>query len=203
MVSHNIAFLVGTAAEPRPVRQAALRVLLHSACGSGLHNVRWAFKLFDSAAARARGRGGSRGHGFRELRLRHLEELEEALSRETAASRERGPAVASATQTALIEALSDYQWDQPDITSPAKPRPGSGTEAPQPRARSSLFLFVPCPHSRDELLGFLQLPASHNCQQLAEKIIPASVRTLLSSHSIAFHWVDTQCLQQVPDFNFS
>ncbi|XP_048471701.1 treslin [Rhincodon typus] len=196
MVSHNIAFLVGTAAEPRPVRQAALRVLLHSACGSGLHNVRWAFKLFDSAAARARGRGGSRGHGFRELRLRHLEELEEALSRETAASRERGPAVASATQTALIEALSDYQWDQPDITSPAKPRPGSGTEAPQPRARSSLFLFVPCPHSRDELLGFLQLPASHNCQQLAEKIIPASVRTLLSSHSIAFHWVDTQCLQQ-------
>ncbi|XP_048419125.2 treslin isoform X2 [Stegostoma tigrinum] len=196
MASHNIAFLVDTAAEPGPVRQAALRVLLHSGCGSGLHNVRWAFKLFNSAAARARTRGGSRGHGFRELRLRHLEELEEALSREAAASRDRGPAVASATQTALIEALSDYQWDQPDITSPAKSRPGSGTEAPPPRARSSLFLFVPCPHSRDELLGFLQLPASHNCQQLAEKIIPASVRTLLSSHSIAFHWVDTQCLHQ-------
>ncbi|XP_072421277.1 treslin isoform X1 [Chiloscyllium punctatum] len=199
MVSHNIAFLVDTAAEPGLVRRAALRVLLHSACGSGLHNVRWAFKLFDPAAARARGRRGCRGHGFRELRLRHLEELEEALSREAAErerERGRGSAVASATQTALIEALSDYQWDRPDITSPAKSCRGSGAEAPQPRAQSSLFLFAPCPHSRGQLLGFLQLPASHSCQQLAEKIIPASVRTLLSSHSIALHWVDTQCLQQ-------
>ncbi|XP_067874173.1 treslin isoform X2 [Heterodontus francisci] len=198
MVSHNIVFLVDTAAsEPglgsSLVRQAALRVLLHSACGSGLQNVRWAFKLFDSSAAR--GRGG-RGHGFRELRLRHLEELEEALSREMEPGRERGAATAAATQTALIEALSDYQWDRPDITSPAKSRRGSGVEAPQPRLRSSLFLFAPCPHARAELLGFLQLPATDSCHQLAEKIIPAPVRALLSSHSIALHWVDTQRLQQ-------
>ncbi|XP_041030839.1 treslin [Carcharodon carcharias] len=204
MASHNIAFLVDTAAsEAGLVRLAALRVLLHSARGSGFHNVRWAFKLFDSAAARARGRGGGRGRGFRELRLRHLEELEEALCREVGPGRERGSAAASSssssaatTQTALIEALSDYQWDRPDITSPAKCRRGSGTEAPQPRPRSSLFLFAPCPHSRAQLLGFLQLPATHSCQQLAEKIIPAPVRALLSSHSIALHWVDTQQLQQ-------
>ncbi|XP_078097433.1 treslin [Mustelus asterias] len=203
MGSHNIAFLVDTAAsEAGLLRQAALRVLLHSARGSGFHNVRWAFKLFDSAAAaaRPRARGGSRGHGFQELRLQQLEELEEALSRELeAARREPGsaaPTAAAATQTALIEALSDYEWDRPDITSPAKCRRGSAAEAPQPRPRSSLFLFAPCPHSRAHLLGFLQLPASHSGQQLAERIIPAPVRALLSSHCIALHWVDIQPLQQ-------
>ncbi|XP_072326648.1 treslin isoform X3 [Scyliorhinus torazame] len=195
MASHNIAFLVDTAAsEAGPVRQAVLRVLLHSARGSGFHNVRWAFKLFDSA--RTRVRGGGRGHGFRELRLRHLEELEEALSRQLEPGRERRGASAAATQTALIEALSDYEWDRPDITSPAKCRRGSAAEAPQPRPRSSLFLFAPCPHSRAQLLGFLQLPATHSCQQLAEKIIPSPVRALLSSQCIALHWVDTQPLQQ-------
>ncbi|XP_038668859.1 treslin isoform X2 [Scyliorhinus canicula] len=195
MASHNIVFLVDTAAsEAGLVRQAALRVLLHSARGSGFHNVRWAFKLFDSA----RVRGGGRGHGFRELRLRHLEELEEALSRQLEPARERrGASAAAATQTALIEALSDYEWDRPDITSPAKCRRGSAAEAPQPRLRSSLFLFAPCPHSRAQLLGFLQLPATHSCQQLAEKIIPTPVRALLSNQCIALHWVDTQQLQQL------
>ncbi|XP_051896633.1 treslin isoform X2 [Pristis pectinata] len=196
MGSHNLAFLVDTAASegglsPALVRRAALRVLLHSACRAGFQDVRWAFKLFDSAAARGR---VSRGHGFRELRLKHLEELEEALSRELGRSRRRG--TAAATQTALIEALSDYPWDRPDITSPAKPGRGSAAEAPQPRPRNVLFLFAPCPLSRADLGSFLQLPAADSCHQLAEKIIPPPVRALLSGHSIALHWVDTQPLHQ-------
>ncbi|XP_072889346.1 treslin isoform X2 [Hemitrygon akajei] len=196
MVSHNLAFLVDTAAServlsPALVRRAALRVLLHSACRAGFQDVRWAFKLFDSAAARGR---VSRGHGFRELRLEHLEELEEALSRELGQSRRRG--TAAATQTALIEALSDYPWDRPDITSPAKLGRGSAAEAPQPWPRNVLFLFAPCPLSRADLGRFLQLSVADSCHQLAEKIIPPPARALLSDHNIALHWVDTQPLQQ-------
>uniref|UniRef100_UPI00398ED793 treslin isoform X2 n=1 Tax=Pristiophorus japonicus TaxID=55135 RepID=UPI00398ED793 len=202
MVSHNMAFLMDTAASERRLgfglaRQAALRVLLHSACRCGFANVRWAFKLFDSAAA-ARGRGW-RGQGFREPRLRQLQELEEALSRESERSREQGlaagstaAAAAQATHTALIEALSDYPWDRPDITSPAKSRRGSAAEAPQPRPRSSLFLFAPCPHSRAELRGFLQLPEAERSPHLADRIIPAPLRALLASRSVALHWVDTE-----------
>ncbi|XP_062922161.1 treslin isoform X2 [Mobula hypostoma] len=198
MVSHNLAFLVDTAASERDlspalVRRAALRVLLHSACRAGFQDVRWAFKLFDSAAARGRVSRGH-GHGFRELRLEHLQELEEALNRELGQSRRRG--TAAATQTALIEALSDYPWDRPDITSPAKLGRGSAAEAPQPWPRNVLFLFAPCPLSRADLGRFLQLSVADSCHQLAEKIIPPPARALLSGHNIALHWVDTQPLQQ-------
>ncbi|XP_078283234.1 treslin [Rhinoraja longicauda] len=196
---HNVALLVDVAGGDAGAgagvgaRRAALRLLLHSACGAGFPALRWAFKPFNAAAAAA----AMRGRSFRELRLEQLRELEEAL--------EPGPgrgsstaATAAATHTALVEALSDLPWDRPDITSPAKAARGAAAPAPLPRARNTLYLLAPCPVSRAQLRAFLQLPpsAADTPHQVADRIVPPPVRALLSAHNIALHWVDTQPLQQ-------
>lgn len=196
---HNVALLVDVACGDGAgvgARRAALRLLLHSARGAGLPALRWAFKPFNTAAMRG---CSSRGRAFRELRLEQLRELEEALEPEMEPGRGSSTATAAATHTALVEALSDLPWDRPDITSPAKAARGAAAHAPLPRARNTLYLLAPCPMSRAQLRAFLQLPlsAADTCHQVAERIVPTPVRTLLSAHNIALHWVDTQPLQQV------
>ncbi|XP_032906384.1 treslin isoform X2 [Amblyraja radiata] len=191
---HNVALLVDVACGDGAgagARRAALRLLLHSARGAGLPALRWAFKPFNTAAMRG---CSSRGRAFRELRLEQLRELEEALE----PGRGSSTATAAATHTALVEALSDLPWDRPDITSPAKAARGAAAHAPLPRARNTLYLLAPCPMSRAQLRAFLQLPlsAADTCHQVAERIVPPPVRTLLSAHNIALHWVDIQPLQQ-------
>ncbi|NXO75702.1 TICRR protein, partial [Sitta europaea] len=107
----------------------------------------------------------------------------------------------------LKETLLDFQWDRPEIASPAKParrsrRTGPAAreppEAPPEGFVNAVFLFSPCPHSRRELRQFvsgndgLSSPGEPpTAQELAEKLLPKSVQELLVEQKITLFWVDT------------
>ncbi|NXB58908.1 TICRR protein, partial [Struthidea cinerea] len=119
-----------------------------------------------------------------------------------------GPAPRAAlTHSGLKETLLDFQWDRPEIASPAKPprrsrRTGLAAreppEAPPEGFVNAVFLFSPCPHSRRELRQFVSgndAPSSPGepptAQELAEKLLPKSVQELLAEQKITLFWVDT------------
>ncbi|NXM68958.1 TICRR protein, partial [Serilophus lunatus] len=125
-----------------------------------------------------------------------------------------GPATRAAlTHSGLKETLLDFEWDRPEIASPAKPPRRSrrtGLAAPEPPEAppegfaNAVFVFSPCPHSRRELRQFLSgsdAPSAPGepptAQELAEKLLPKSVQELLAEQKIALFWVDTAEWAQV------
>ncbi|XP_048224998.1 treslin [Perognathus longimembris pacificus] len=202
----------GGAARPVWVRRAALRLLAYLGGRFGLAGVHWAFKFFDSQGARGR---PSRASDFRELGTRSWEDFEEELDTRLGdgvhGAHLPGPAPrASHTHGALMETLLDYQWDRPEITSPAKPVLRSRgrrlmdaeSEAEETGAAlggfaNAVFLVAPCPHSQRELLQFVagceaqapRVPPSHG--QVLEKLLPRRIREAMVARSITLYWVDT------------
>ncbi|NXF28821.1 TICRR protein, partial [Nyctibius bracteatus] len=188
-----------------------LRLLNHLGCRFGLSRLRWAFRFFDSLGGRG---GASRGGGFRTpgpcAWARFEEELAERFGTRGPAAVLPGPAPRAAlTHNGLKETLLDFQWDRPEIASPAKPlrrsrRMGlAAGEPPESQAPpegfvNAVFLFSPCPHSRRELRQFMSgSDASFSplepptAQELAEKLLPKSVQELIVDQKITLFWVDT------------
>ncbi|NWU81307.1 TICRR protein, partial [Onychorhynchus coronatus] len=182
-----------------------LRLLTLLGCRFGLARLRWAFRFFDSLGGRG---GASRGGGFRPPGPRAWERFEEELAERL---RARGPSAAlpgpapraALTHSGLKETLLDFQWDRPEIASPAKPvrrsrRTGPAVPEPPEGFVNAVFLFSPCPHSRRELRRFVSgsdAPSSPaeppTAQELAEKLLPKSVQELLAEQKITLFWVDT------------
>ncbi|KAM9224123.1 treslin [Leptosomus discolor] len=211
--SHSVVFLLDTASPGRRARlqRGALRLLNHLGCRFGLPRLRWAFRFFDSLGGRG---GASRGGGFRppgpSAWARFEEELAERFGMRGPAAVLPGPAPRAAlTHNGLKETLLDFQWDRPEIASPAKPlrrsrRTGlTNGEPPESQAPpegfvNAVFLFSPCPHSQRELRQFVsgsdapsfprQPPTA---QELAEKLLPKSVQELIANQKITLFWVDT------------
>ncbi|NWU96253.1 TICRR protein, partial [Upupa epops] len=188
-----------------------LRLLNHLSCRFGLSRLRWAFRFFDSLGGRG---GASRGGGFRPpgpgAWVRFEEELAERFGAREAAVGLPGPVPrAVLTHSGLKETLLDFQWDRPEIASPTKPlrrsrRTGLAVAEPpenQPHAEgfvNAVFIFSPCPHSRRELRKFVSGSDTHSVplepptvQELAEKLLPKSVRELIVDQKISLFWVDT------------
>ncbi|XP_069078804.1 treslin isoform X2 [Pleurodeles waltl] len=195
------------------LRLVALRLLNYLGCRLGAGRVRWSSRCFDSRGPHGR---PARLCRFRELGARSFEELEEELEmrgdREPLrTTRTRAPPPVSLTHTALKETLLDYQWDRPDITSPAKPsllrsrgiRRGPSDEPLQtpghtaPKSRNAIFLLSPCPHSQAELRRFLvgdeaePSEAGPIGQELRDRLFPRSLQDLINSRNVALYWVDT------------
>ncbi|XP_064373315.1 treslin isoform X2 [Dromaius novaehollandiae] len=213
--SHSVVFLLDTASPARRERLqlGALRLLNHLGCRMGLPRLRWAFRFFDSLGGRGGASRGGGGGGFRPPGPRAWARFEEELAARLGA---RGPGAAlpgpapraALTHNGLKETLLDYQWDRPEIASPAKPLRRSrrtGPAAAEPPESlpppegfvNAVFLFSPCPHSRRELRQFVSgSDAPSPCepptpQELAEKLLPRRVRELIADQKITLYWVDT------------
>ncbi|XP_041274878.1 treslin [Onychostruthus taczanowskii] len=205
--SHSAVFLLDTAGPARRQRlqRGALRLLTLLGCRFGLSRLRWAFRFFDSLGGRG---GASRGGGFRPPGPRAWQRFEEELAERLGAPAALpGPAPRAAlTHSGLKETLLDFQWDRPEIASPAKPprrsrrtglAPREPPEAPPEGFVNAVFLFSPCPHSRRELRQFVSgndAPFSGeppSARELAEKLLPKSVQELLVEQKISLFWVDT------------
>ncbi|XP_062998426.1 treslin [Elgaria multicarinata webbii] len=211
--SHNVVFLLDTASSMQKIHLhlGTLRILNYLGCRFGLAKVRWGFKFFDSLGIQGR---TSRVDNFRELGSRSWDEFEEELEArfgsQCCSPHLPGPTSRAAlTCNILKETLLDYQWDRPEIASPAKPvlrsqknklivtleKPPS-TSTPEGFV-NAIFLFSPCPHSQRELLQFLsgnpahlsdELPALHD---LAEKFVHKGIQEMMTNQKITLYWVDT------------
>ncbi|XP_013037268.3 treslin isoform X1 [Anser cygnoides] len=216
--SPSAVFLLDTASPCRRarLRRGALRLLNHLCCRFGPPRLRWAFRFFDSLGGRG---GASRGGGFRQpgpgAWARFEEELAERMG--AAGSGLPGPAPRAAlTHGGLKETLLGFQWERPEIASPAKPLRGSRRsapgpargEAPESRAApegfaNAVFLFSPCPHSGRELRQFVSgsaaaaPPEPPTAQEVAEKLLPRGVQELLADQKVTLYWVDTAEWSQV------
>ncbi|XP_015670776.1 treslin [Protobothrops mucrosquamatus] len=211
--SHNVVFLLDTAdsTEKARLHLGTLRILNFLACKFGLAKVRWDFKFFDSMGIRGR---ASRVGSFRELGSRSWEDFEEELAarfgKQLCTPCSPGPTPRSTvTRNILKETLLDYQWDRPEIVSPAKPVLRSQKNkltviADNPPVQSThagfanaIFLLSPCPHSQRELLQFISgnyaslledLPPLHD---LAEKFLPKGIQDMIVNHKVTLYWMDT------------
>lgn len=212
--SHNVVFVLDTASSvsKAPLHLGTLRILNYLGCRFGLAKVRWSFKFFDSLGAQSR---TSRVGSFRELGSRSWEDFEEALEVRFG-SQDRDLCLpdpvprAAFIRNVLKETLLDYQWDRPEITSPAKPvlrsqkskltvtldKPIETTSISEGFV-NTIFLFSPCPHTQRELLQFVsgnnahlsdELPISH---ALVENLVPKRIQEMMAGQKITLHWVDT------------
>ncbi|KAJ6621423.1 hypothetical protein lerEdw1_014888 [Lerista edwardsae] len=218
--SHNVVFLLDTASSVQKVslHRGILRILNYLGCRFGLAKVRWGFKFFDSLGAQGR---TSQVGNFRELGSCSWENFEELLEArfggQAHSSRLPGPKPRAALiRNILKEALLDYQWDRPEIASPAKPvlrsqKNKSALPLDKPPANwnssdgfvNAVFLFSPCPHSQREVLQFVSGSHIHlsdeppTSQDLTEKFVPKGIQDMMAGKKITLYWVDTAEWSQV------
>ncbi|XP_053128624.1 treslin isoform X2 [Hemicordylus capensis] len=212
--SHNVVFLLDTAGsvQKTSLHLGTLKILNYLGTRFGLAKVRWGFKFFDSLGFQGR---ISRVSSFRELGSRSWEDFEEELDArlgsQTGSPPLPGPLPrATLTRNILKETLLDYQWDRPEIASPAKPVLRSQKSkfvstldkppacvSPSEGFANAIFLFSPCPHSQRELLQFVSGSLAHLSDELltshdvAEKFLPKRIKEMMAGQKITLYWVDT------------
>ncbi|CAH2274253.1 treslin [Pelobates cultripes] len=212
--SHNVVLLVDTAdpAAKHRVRLLSLRLLNFLTCRAGLGRVRWSYRFLNSLGGRCR---PPRRSDLREVGPRSWGEFEEELEAcweragqsracHTPSSR------AGLTHTALMDTLSDFQWDRPDISSPTKPLrarrarrgPAGGEAADKAQCGSrdgggnAVFLLSPCPHTASQLGHFTTGTGGDSAgdtglQQVMDRLLPRGLQSIITSRRVTLHWLDT------------
>ncbi|XP_073424802.1 treslin isoform X2 [Dendrobates tinctorius] len=208
--SYNVVLLVDAAdlGLKERVNLLSLRLLNFLTCRAGLGQVRWSYRFLNSLGGRCR---PPRRSDLRELASRswaeYQEELEACWQRARhSSSSSSGAPPAALTHTALMETLSDFQWDRPDITSPAKPAALRGRRGGRLRAaeeppvspsemaagsgsRSAVVVLSPCPHSREQLSHFTG--GDTDRQHVMEQLLSRGLHRMVTHRRVALYWLDT------------
>ncbi|XP_041966788.1 treslin isoform X1 [Alosa sapidissima] len=223
MASHNVVFVIdvdqqteftidSSSVIPHPLKQWILRILLCFGNKYGIEKVRWGYKFFYSRVPRSTNLI-ARGSDLKEITEKSFDDFESEFSSKfdgKAATLPRAhqklrTTPAAAVQNATKEALLDFQWDRPDITSPTKLilRPkrashfGRATASPDDelsnQGNNVLFVLTRCPHSQADMEDFV-FPRGNNSsglKDMSDHILPKGLQDILLQRRVVLHWIDT------------
>lgn len=229
MALHNLLFVIDVDVEDQqdmtvsqdtrehPVKRRLLRVLLHFGFKYGFEKIRWGYKFFQAKTCR-NANIISRVSDFKELRDKTFEDFEMDFDSKLDATTSTKPSThlrhrpnpSGAVQNALKEALLDFQWDRPDITSPTKwslrprrsGRAGKGgitreDEFTAGDGRNMVFVISDCPHSKDQFLDYLSIPGGDMDADVSENILSRGLQDMMAQRKVVLHWIDSSSYHTV------
>lgn len=156
--------------------------------------IKWSYKFFNSNSFGTK----IESHRFYDFKLKYFDEFENEIQRRFESSLAKSKDVASVSQSkscdilnlAFMQLLSDFHWENPDITSPVK---GRRTRKDGHSQRNNYaVVFTKCPKNPAQLKQFCgkQVP---DFEVFRDSLFPGNL--LEQFHSVSklnLHWIDTQ-----------
>ena len=193
------------------IRLCALRILTYFSdkLGKGNSNLRWGYKFYNSGAITHL----YERHEFREFRVEYFEEfeqdickrLDESLDKEIQVKNSdiqdggvhvsscQKPSPAKCLTCALTDLVHDFEWEQPEISSPFKrPRRVSQTNDVNNNSSTNfVFLFSWCPCSKGLMSSFCDRSIK-SCENFRNVVLPSALHKKFRGNcKISLLWVDT------------
>ena len=190
-------------------------------------SLQWGYKFFTSNKLP----GKTEHHQLKDFKLRHFEEFEKELEKQfeelnddylvntkTKSTRENdpsstgerrksnGPSPSECLKRTLSHVLYDFNWENPDITSPVISRRSSLTSKKKRSSNSGVdcsgvssswprnlvFLFQSCPSSKLELRHFAGKVVVDSEVLLDSFMPPSLFKEFVVSRNLSLYWVDHQ-----------
>ena len=185
------------------IRLFVLRVLIYFSEGKR-SNIRWGYKIFTSRSLSHH----VERHDFKEFSISVFEEFENQVSKKLIESFAQNaldenalpmlttpPAGAKCICCALTNAVHDFQWDGPDISSPVRTSRGNVNSCSSRKKRNVMFVLSGCPRDDASFQNFGGEISSALLESLKNVLMPSVLYKEFKEHQICLHWVNIGNIQ--------